>query len=588
MPLVAKVVAIGGAMLAPLAAVGFAGAARHQRPHVRRPVSLATTAGSRMLFVANRRSGTISVVDPRAAAVVREVDVGRTLVDLAALPEREGFLAVDRKADRLLRVVPSGEKGLRVVDRVAVPVSPVAVRAAPGGPCWVASQWSRRLAEIRVAPRLRVKRRVDLPFAPRRLWSGRDGRLVVADAFGGTLAGVSTTPVRLTALRSIDGHNIRGLARAPDAPRLLIAHQILDASVPTKAARIRWGAVISNVVRSVELDRLFRSPETAEPRRPRPLDRWFLYALGRNGRGAADPGPMATRPGGTTVVALSGVGEVAIRDGRKDDFERLAVGRGPSAVEIDGDRAFVANRFSDSVTVVDLSASRVSRTIDLGPTPAPAPADRGEALFYDARLSLDGWYSCNSCHVDGHTNGLLNDNFTDGTASTPKRVLSLLGTGETAPWSWTGEHPDLVGQIRGSIRTTMRGEPNDASEDNGAAIAAYLKTLESPPSLREARGETASSAVERGRQAFDRLGCADCHTPPTYTSRGTFDVSGADSAGEEELNPPSLRGVSQRPSYFHDNRAASLRAVFEVHGHPNGTSYSEGTLDALIAFLESL
>lgn len=53
---------------------------------VRRPVALAFADGGTLLLVANRGSGTISVVDVAAAKVVAEWGVGRGLADLAPWP----------------------------------------------------------------------------------------------------------------------------------------------------------------------------------------------------------------------------------------------------------------------------------------------------------------------------------------------------------------------------------------------------------------------------------------------------------------------------------------------------------------------
>ena len=55
-----------------------------------------------------------------------------------------------------------------------------------------------------------------------------------------------------------------------------------------------------------------------------------------------------------------------------------------------------------------------------------------------AKLAHDGWFSCHSCHTDGHTNSRLNDSLGDGSFGAPKRVLSLLGVNDTAPWAWNG------------------------------------------------------------------------------------------------------------------------------------------------------
>ena len=49
-------------------------------------------------------------------------------------------------------------------------------------------------------------------------------------------------------------------------------------------------------------------------------------------------------------------------------------------------------------------------------------ADRGERLFFDGRLSHDGWLSCQSCHTDGHTNNALADTLGDGSFGAAKRL----------------------------------------------------------------------------------------------------------------------------------------------------------------------
>src|SRR4029077_18036898 len=117
----------------------------------------------------------------------------------------------------------------------------------------------------------------------------------------------------------------------------------------------------------------------------------------------------------------------------------------------DGGRVYVADELSDTISVVDLKEARRIAEISLGSQPELTMADRGERFFYDGRLSHDGWMSCHSCHTDGHSNGLLNDNLGDGAFGAPKRVLSLLGVAQTGPWAWNGEVHDLETQIKKSI-----------------------------------------------------------------------------------------------------------------------------------------
>ena len=132
----------------------------------------------------------------------------------------------------------------------------------------------------------------------------------------------------------------------------------------------------------------------------------------------------------------------------------------------------------------------------------------------------------------------------------------------------------------------QRDEPL-ASEDI-EALAAFVNTLEVPPPLDELRGRRDAAAIERGRLVFERRDCASCHAPPTYTSTGTYDVGLRDSQGVKQFNPPSLRGVSHRASFFHDSRSTTLEDVFRVHGNPNLSPYSQGEIADLAALLRSL
>jgi YVTN family beta-propeller protein len=256
------------------------------------------------------------------------------------------------------------------------------------------------------------------------------------------------------------------------------------------------------------------------------------------------------------------------------------------AVSQDQRRAYVANTFGDSITVVDLTQRKVVAEVTLGPRPEPGPSEQGELLFYDARLSHDGWLSCHSCHTDGHSNGLLADTLGDGSFGTPKRVLSLRGVKDTGPWAWNGSMPDLESQIRKSIATTMHGLKT--SDEQVAALAAFMGTLPPPPSGVQAGDKRDEAAVGRGRELFNQQGCAGCHTPPNYTSRKTYDVGVHDEAGNTHFNPPSLRGIAQGGPFFHDNRAATLEEVFRRFRHQLKKVLTEQEVRDLVVFLRSL
>jgi YVTN family beta-propeller protein len=561
------------------------------RPVLRRPVAVVPAGKSPWLFVANRRSGSISVIDTKNLKAAGEFPVGKKLSDLAATPDARHLLAVDEEANQLVILARRG-KELSVIGRLGVAATPVSIQAAADGArCFVASLWSRQVSLIdlgwekegkKALPGPRVAKSIALPFAPRRqLLLPKAEKLIVADAFGGQLAVVDVKGGWLESVRSIPGHNIRGLALSPDGSRLLLTHQILHAMAQSTFDDVHWGNLMTNNLRSLMLARVLNP--RADLLRGSDLD-----YLGDAERGAGDPAGLAVTAEGTEVIALSGVNEIALRFKNKADWQRLAVGRGPTAVRtsLDGRTAFVANTFADSVSVVDVKAAKVRAEVSLGKKPEPGRDDLGEMLFHDARLSHDGWFSCHSCHTDGHTNGRLNDNLSDGSLGTPKRILSLLGTKDTGPWAWNGSMKTLEAQITQSIQSTMQGKK--PSRDQVKALAAFLRTLPPPPSLDRLTGKVDREVVRRGRLVFQKQACATCHAPPAYTSARTYDVGLKDEAGNRQFNPPSLRGISQGGPFFHDNRAASLEEVFTRYRHQLKGKLSKQELADLIGFLRSL
>jgi cytochrome c peroxidase len=129
----------------------------------------------------------------------------------------------------------------------------------------------------------------------------------------------------------------------------------------------------------------------------------------------------------------------------------------------------------------------------------------------------------------------------------------------------------------------------EISDQQVADLAAYVRTLKPPASVDQLRGDADQKLIARGKQVFASRDCANCHTPPLYTSAETYDVGIHDKQGNTQFNPPSLRGVGQRGPYFHNAGAEKLEDVFVEHGHQlDGRALSDDELQALVAFLRSL
>ena len=525
------------------------------------------------------------MIDVDRQVVRHEFTAGRKLSSLIALSDRRTLLATDEGAHELI-LLERRQDAVRVAARLAVPPYPVTVQADSNGEaCFVASLWSRRLAIVdiqpagtRGSPGLTLRKTIALPFPPRlQILAG--GRLIVADGFSGRLAVVDPDRGEVETVRELPAHNIRGLALNADGSRLLVSHQTLNALARTTPDDVHWGMLMGNVVGSLKLSHVLDKDVDI-------LRGSLVHPLGQPGNAAADPADVALASGGRVVVALAGVGEIGLFREDDSEFHRISVGGRPTTMVLssDGTRVFVADELRDTVSVVDPGVRRRLAEISLGPQPELTLADRGERLFYDGRLSHDGWMSCHSCHSDGHTSGLLNDNLGDGSFGAPKRVISLLGVARTRPWAWSGEVTELEAQIRKSIETTMRGKT--PADESVLALTAFLKTLPPAPPLAEME-EADRGAIDRGRRVFEVRQCARCHSPPDYTSEGAYDVGLKDELGRSKYNPPSLRGVSQRDRLFHDNRAANLDEVFSRFKHQVDELPAHELLDLLV-FLKSL
>jgi len=570
-----------------LAAPTFA-AEPEGRAALRRPVALQFSADGAVLYVANHDSGTISVVSAAEKKVIVEVPIGKKLTSLAILPQRHLLLATDEGAHELilLRVEAAAEP--KVIQRLPVSPYPVSVIVSPDGKrCFVASLWSRRLSAIDIAERadqpLVLAKQVDLSFAPKeQTLLVKENRLAVADAFAGKLAFFDPADLSLKVAKEFPGHNIRGLGVSNDGKKIMVSHQMLNDLAHTIQNDVHWGMLMSNDLRWLKVESALAGGK----------ELYFgahMHPLGEPGKGSGDPGGLDMSAAGTVVVTLSGINHVTL--GKEDDFSlyRVPVGRRPVAVKIapDGNSAWVANMYDDSLSVVSLADREVTATIPLGKQPELTQVEHGEQLFHDATLSHDGWMSCNSCHTLGHANGQLNDNLSDNSFGAPKRVLSLLGQKETAPYAWNGKVKDFATQIRSSLEKTMQAD-DPPQEKQVQAIAAYVATLQLPPPVDVLRGTQNKEAVARGQKVFEQHDCARCHAPPTYTTPDSYDVGLKDKEGNTRFNPPSLRGLSHRGPFFHDGSAKTLDEVFEGRKHPGDASYAPNEVRDLVHFLRSL
>ncbi|MGP0067093.1 MAG: YncE family protein, partial [Isosphaeraceae bacterium] len=359
---------------------------------VRQPAALAVLDGGKTILAANRRSGSISVIDAGSRRVVAEHEIGHGLADLAVLPGGRHLLALDQAGHDLI-LLSFQNSSIRILERRRIGPDPVRlVVSADGSSCVAASLWSRRLTFVGLAPRepedkhpgLAIVGSLELPFCPRELAVFPGGtKLAVADAFGGRIAVVDLRRRAIDSVRSLPAHNIRGLAFSPDGRALLIAHQVLDRLAQSTFDDVHWGLLIRNHLRVLRTEALLKADSDAAL-----LDGGRLFDLGDVGYAAGDPGAIAIDGRGNLIVALAGADEVAISAGVGQGPRRIVVGRRPTAVAAspDGEFLYVADSLDDTISVVATATGQRPATIGLGPRPEPTAADRGERLFYSAKV----------------------------------------------------------------------------------------------------------------------------------------------------------------------------------------------------------
>jgi cytochrome c peroxidase len=258
-----------------------------------------------------------------------------------------------------------------------------------------------------------------------------------------------------------------------------------------------------------------------------------------------------------------------------------------------GNGAYVANYFSDTLSVVELSACSPRVTsIALSPQTGWSPVRQGESWFNDGALCLQGWQSCASCHdADARSDGLNWDLLNDG-AHNPKNAKSLLFAYMTPPAMALGVRDSAATAVRAGLHHVLF---KNAAPDVPAAMDSFLQSLAPVPSPRLVNSRL-SAAAERGQRLFmsATTGCANCHPPPLFTDLAAHDVGTAGDYDKpsDRFDTPTLVELWRTAPYLHNGSAASVRELLttgdarDLHGHTSHLTREQ--VDDLVEYLLSL
>lgn len=282
-------------------------------------------------------------------------------------------------------------------------------------------------------------------------------------------------------------------------------------------------------------------------------------------------------------------------------------------------------------------------------THAGAAADKlaalGERLFHEPRLSANGKVSCATCHVSelGLADGVPLSAAGITGARLRRHTPSLWNVAWSPVLMWDGRaatleqqaelplsHPDEMGNSSTEVAARLAGdddlanafasafpeEPKVTPRNLAAALAAYQRTLVSPPTRFDhwvAGNETALSDEEKA--GFDifagKGGCAACHQGFAFTDYAFHDIGlptddpgRGPVAGLDRLRhafkTPSLRELAWTAPYMHDGSMSALEEVVAFYEEggvhrpsrsrelPRSLNLTPAERSALVAFLLTL
>jgi YVTN family beta-propeller protein len=606
------------------------------------PAALAATPDGKRLFIACATANEVAAFDLATSAISRQISVPHTPTGLAVSPDgarlyvtcaapQSSVRVLDTASGKVLTTLPAGHTAM------------APVLSSDGKTLFVCNRFNNDISVINLATG-KEQCRIPVQREPTAADITRDGRfLLVANhlhtgsAEAEHVAAVIT--VIDTAARKVikelalpDGSGLlNDLRVSPDGKYAVVSHILPHFRLP--ATQLDRGWMNSNAATIIDLAR---------------LEVLNTVLLDNIDRGAADPWGVAwSADSATLLITHAGTHEVSVIDfpavlarlakvpatldaskpapsysasriqsevpsdlaflvGLRQRIRLPQFDLGPRAAVLIGRKAYVANYFSDSLSLIDLSSpdSR-PQSIPLLSQPAAAdakgpasPLDRmplirkGEFYFHDAGICFQGWQSCATCHpgqarVDGLNWDLLNDGI-----GNPKNTKSLLLAHKTPPAMSMGVRDTAETAVRAGIQHILfTVQP----EEVAASMDAYLKSLKPVPSPLLVNGRLSDSA-RRGEKLFkDRqTGCAACHSPGLFTDLKTYDVGtrGRLDKPADRFDTPTLIEGWRTAPYLHDGSAATMRDVLTTANpqdkHGKTSHLTPQQIDDLAAFLLSL
>jgi cytochrome c peroxidase len=285
-------------------------------------------------------------------------------------------------------------------------------------------------------------------------------------------------------------------------------------------------------------------------------------------------------------------------------------------------------------------AAGVLSQIKAGNSGSPPRVELGRALFWDARVSLDGKTACASCHFARDWGADRRPFSPDARNALTSRHSPTVFNATSQPMTrWLADRRDAADQAEGSLtgslgfasreaalaklrelgyaaqfRAAFPEEAEPLSTRNyGVALEAYEATLVTPAAFDRFLAGDDGALSERqkaGLRAFLSIGCAGCHNGPHLGGAALMKFGVVKDywveTGSQKVDPgryaitkkeedryvfrvPMLRNVAKTAPYFHDGSVETLeRAVRVMASVQLGRTLDDRTVADLVSFLDAL
>jgi len=565
------------------------------------PVDLLLIDDEKYILSVNSGDDSLSLIRTLDGKTVARVSVGEKPSGIAPSPDGKTILVSSAFGGEVHRIVRDGET-LALAAKIRTSFEPRGIAVSPDGKlAYVALATGNAIAVIDMATD-KVVDKIECGRWPRQLALSADGkRLAIGVNGDGGVAVVDTATRKLDFVEDFMGLNMGQMQISSDGKRVYFPWMVYRHNPITKN-NIQIGWVLASRIARVKIgEKARREAMSLDPR----------------GEAVADPHGIALDSDEKTLVcSAAGTHELLVYSmealsfqdyggpgdhidpsllNNPQKFRRIPLGGRPMNLRMSRDNrhVYVANALNNSIQVVDIIDSKVVRTIAVGGPPEASAARRGEAIFYDARRSLDQWYSCHSCHFEGHVNAVTMDTRNDGRFGNFKTVLTLRESDKTGPWFWHGTMQDFKGGLRQSMIDTMLGKVPSAADV--ADLAEFIKTLKHPRNPNRPADGSLTPAAKRGEVVFrsEKASCIDCHKGEQFADSRVREVASGESGDVHKgFSPPSLRNTFDRTKWMHDGRAATLRELLVGPHSPEKVSgngkLTEAELNDLLAYLNEI